>query len=95
MAPDSEELPPISIDDSAPEPPPFSLTEATWSVGKGVLYGLWGATYGTVRGIFDLAALAAKGVYNVGTGTLDGIDHMVELWTATENDPAARQALMQ
>ncbi len=95
MAPGSEELPPIGIDDSAPEPPPFSYSEVTWSVGKGVLYGLWGATWGTVRGIFDLAALAAKGVYNVGTGTLDGLDHMVELWTATENDPAARQALMQ
>jgi len=95
LTPGSAEMPPIPVDDSAPEPPPFTLGEATWAVGKGLVYGLWGATYGTVRGIFDLAALGVKGVIYVGAGTLNGLDHMVELWTATENDPAARKALME
>jgi hypothetical protein len=94
MEPNSTEFN-VGVDDSAPEQPPFSLYEAAGAFGKGVAYGLWGATYGFVHGIFDLANLGAKGVYNVSTGTLDELDYLVELWTATANEPGAHQKLVE
>ncbi len=94
MEPGSQEFN-VGVDDSAPEPPPFTYKEAAWAVGKGVVYGLWGATYGFVHGIFDLANLGAKGVYNVATGTLNELDYLVELWTATAEEPGAHAALVQ
>jgi hypothetical protein len=94
LTPGSEEVR-VGIDESVALPPPFSLSEAAFATGKGLVYGLWNFTYGTVRGIFDLGMLAANGVYDIGAGTLNQVDHIVELWTATENDPAAREALYQ
>lgn len=93
MEPGSDEFK-VGVDDSAPAPPPFSKAEAAFAIGKGLVYGLWGATYGLVHGIYDLANLGAKGVYNVGTGTLDELDYLVELWTATKDEPGAHQALV-
>ncbi len=85
----------VGVDDSAPAPPPFNLEEAEFAVAKGAVFGLWNATYGLVHGIYDLANLGAKGVYNVSTGTLVGLNHLVELWTATAGEPGAHAALVQ
>ena len=80
---------------SAPDPPPFSLLEASWYAGKGVGVGLWRLTFGTAKGLFwDLPKAAIGGVAKISTGTLNMLDRTVELWTATENDPAARQQLL-
>jgi Calx-beta domain len=94
LTPGSEELQ-VGIDDSVAPPPPFDDFEAKWAVSKGVVLGLWGATWGTVRGIWDLGMLAGKGVLSIGSGALNEVGHIAELWKATEGNPAARLALAQ
>jgi hypothetical protein len=85
----------VGIDQSQPAPPPFTWPEAAFYFSKGLVYGLWGATYGTVHGIFDLANLAAKTVLNVPTATLNEINYLTELWYATSAEPGAHKALVE
>ena len=80
----------VSIDDSAPPPPPFDGWKATLYVSKGSILGLWNLTYGTVRGVFEMPPALFFGAIDVSMGTLHAIDRMVELWTAIEDDPVAR-----
>jgi hypothetical protein len=84
----------VHLDDSGFQAPPpaglaASAAYAAWDASKGVVWGLWRVTYGTVRGLlWDLPTLALKGVANVSTASLDYVDHMVELWTACDNNAA-------
>ena len=94
LTPGSEEVQ-VGIDDSVAPPPPFDPWLAEWAVAKGVAYGLWGLTYGTVKGIYDLGAFGVKSVLGVPAAVLNEVGHMAALWRATEKDPAARQALIE
>jgi hypothetical protein len=94
LTPGSEEVQ-VGIDDSVALPPPFDLWQAEWAVAKGVAYGLWGLTYGTVKGFYDLAAFGVKSVLGVPAAVLNEVGHIAALWRATENNPAARQALIE
>jgi hypothetical protein len=85
----------VGIDDSQPPQPPVTFFNVIWSVGAGVLYGIYDNTWGAVTGLFGLARSAVSSVLNVPISTLNEIDHLVELWTATEDDPAARAAFVQ
>lgn len=94
VAPGSDDFP-VGIDDSTPPPPPFTFSNVVWSVGKGLIYGMWRATWGTARGIFwDLPQLAFRAVIAVPTFALNEMDHMVELWYALKDDPAAQRAYL-
>jgi hypothetical protein len=91
----------VGIDDSGMTAAPWALTspatwlDATWSVSKGLSWGLWRATYGTVRGIlWDLPSLIVKGVYNVSTASLDYMDRVVELWSACGKNPSCEDDLV-
>lgn len=81
----------LGVDDSAPDPAPFSYPDAAFYVGKGAVFGLWRLTWGTARGIlWDLPTGAFFGAIDVSMGTLNAIDRTVELWTALESDPVAK-----
>jgi hypothetical protein len=91
----------VGIDDSGMTAAPWAASspltwlDATWSVSKGLTWGLWRATYGAVRGIlWDLPSLVVKGIYNVSTASLDYMDRMVELWTACDDKPSCKDDLV-
>lgn len=83
------------IDDSAPEPPPASALQATWSVTQGVVRGVWNVTWGTVRGLlWDLPVLALKGLASTRAAAFAYVQYEVELWEAIKDDPAAVAAFI-
>lgn len=85
----------VSIDDSAPEPPPANAYEATFSIAKGLVLGLWNITWGTVRGLlWDLPKLALQAISKVPSAALAYVQYEVELWESIKNDPAAVAAFM-
>jgi probable HAF family extracellular repeat protein len=100
MVPGSDDFE-VGIDDSGMTAAPWAASDpgtwldATWSVSKGLSWGLWRATYGAVRGLlWDLPSLVVKGIYNVSTASLDYMDRMVELWTACDDNSACLDDLV-
>jgi hypothetical protein len=91
----------VGIDDHGMTAAPWALSspttwlEATWSVSKGLTWGLWRATFGAVRGlVWDLPKAYFLGVYNVTTASLDYINDMAELWISCEDKPQCKDDLL-
>lgn len=80
----------VGIDDSAAEPPPFSPWEATYYITKGLLVGVWNATWGIARGVlWDLPKLAIGALAATPSAALNFVNYQAELWGAIKDDPAA------
>ena len=95
LTPGSESLN-VGIDDSVAPPPPFKLWQAQWAWDKGVAFALWNATYGAVRGLYDLNASVRATVLNIPSATLNAVEHLAETWRALEPlPPGVREEVAQ
>jgi len=85
----------VGIDDSAPEPPPYSFAIAYGAFSTGALQGLYNFTAGTIRGIFyDLPVLAWKVAKQTPSLTWAYLRFQVELWNALRGDPVAQREFL-
>jgi hypothetical protein len=90
MGEDSEQFE-FSVDDSVDEQPPAQWWEPTFYGAKGIVFGLWNLTYGTVAGVFELGYLGAKSVIEVPSRVFSYVFHTVELWYAIKDDEVLRR----
>lgn len=78
----------VGIDESVPEPPPYSTLASSWYITKGLVIGLWRATWGLARGlVWDLPKLVVTAVASVPSATLAYLNYEAELWDSIKNNP--------
>ena len=94
MTPGSESVS-VGIDDSVAPPPPFILWQAQWAWSKGVVFALWGATFGAVRGLYELNAAVRKSVLEIPAATLNAVEHLAETWKVLDLSRAHAQHLLR